>query len=871
MNHDFADCASTFELISTLKGSCGPIVGFGHVRGRVLAEQEHNVQTPLIWLADNALNRPLDVAVVDTRQTLNHAELFARVQTYAATIERVIGPSNPILCPIYMDTSAESVAALLGVMMAGHVAVPLDPTDGPKSLRILDAMGPRLIVCDDGRPSPYPAARMFGPGDVEAGGVEPRRQAGPLDPARILCSSGSTGAPRGYLDTHGRLVAAASEDDLQPQDRVGLLYSMSFAAATRRVFGALRLGLPLCILRPALHRPSELVGWIKALRITVLPVTPGLFQVIAAALSDNETLQDVRLVVLGSDRVSAADVALARAALPPEGEVEIQFGATEVGLISRLTLASADPVPSSLFGEAPLPLELGIVDQDGETVRDGEVGLLQITTEQPLPLSIDLNSAETELAALDRPVAGSAVLVRTGDLASWDGGCIVHRGRADHYVKVRGYSVDLDDVESALTRLDAVRTGAVVVVDDPTSRLVAHVVMSEDHDPGEIRSALYAELSTYQVPSEVVVWEALPLTSRGKVDRSVLRRHETEIAGPVVGAGMSELELKLLAIWEEILGRSGFGPDDDFFAVGGDSLRAYELVSKIEQELGHVLSPAETLEVPTIAAMAHRITTGPEGRGRSVIPLRPGSDDDVLIVVHGQGGGILFAQGLLAGNVTSGHEAVFGLQLDSVALATTMKSVEGLADHYVAELERLVRLERISIIGWSFGGAVAWEMASRFQKQGVTVKHVVCIDTHVAEGASESAPPIQSGPALWLRREFHRRAFSARKLLADPTLARDRILRRTVARIERPTGTRLIKEMTELVHDAWRPEPADLKVNIIGSEGSGSYHQHVWGALARGGVEVDIVRSSEHLDLMSFRQSATRRALHRALSSTNTN
>ncbi len=77
--------------------------------------------------------------------------------------------------------------------------------------------------------------------------------------------------------------------------------------------------------------------------------------------------------------------------------------------------------------------------------------------------------------------------------------------------------------------------------------------------------------------------------------------------------------------------------------------------------------------------------------------------------------------------------------------------------------------------------------------------------------------------------------------------------------------------MTELVHDAWRPEPADLKVNIIGSEGSGSYHQHVWGALARGGVEVDIVRSSEHLDLMSFRQSATRRALHRALSSTNTN
>ncbi|HZI02860.1 MAG TPA: amino acid adenylation domain-containing protein, partial [Archangium sp.] len=566
--------------------------------------------------------RPEAIALEFGEQRLSYRELDTRANRLAHLLRaHGVGPDD--LVALCLERSVELIVSLLAILKAGGAYLPLDASypaerlafmleDAPPRLLLTSrALGPQLPI-----PGQLPCLRVE---ELELEGLPttaPASGVGSRNVAYVDFTSGSTGRPKGVAIEHRsvmRLFHGIHYAHLGPEETFLLIAPISFDASTLEVWGPLLFGGRLVVFPP--QSPSDLELLTQVLerhRVTTLHLTAGLFsQMVDLKL---EGLKGVRQLLTGGDVVSAPHVrrVLEQLRIP----VTACYGPTEGTLFTSYhRMARPEQVGSTVPIGAPIantqvylldaafqPVAVGVPGElyiGGEGLARGYLSRPDLTAERFVP-----NPFSSEPGAR---------LYRTGDLARWrQDGVLEFLGRLDNQVKVRGYRIELAEVEAALLRHASVREAVAVVREDSPGdkRLVVYAVPhpGQQPDTAALRAFLQERLPEYMVPSAFVVLEALPLTANAKVDRKVLPAPEGARTQSVpYVAPRDEMEQEVARLWSEVLGVERVGVHDDFLSLGGHSLLATRLVSRVRQAFQVELPLKEFFAAPTVEKLSLRL------------------------------------------------------------------------------------------------------------------------------------------------------------------------------------------------------------------------------------------------------------------------
>ncbi|WP_156745300.1 thioesterase domain-containing protein, partial [Mycobacterium sp. 1165178.9] len=336
-------------------------------------------------------------------------------------------------------------------------------------------------------------------------------------------------------------------------------------------------------------------------------------------------------------------------------------------------------------------------------------------------------------------------MYRTGDLVRWRAdGQLDYLGRADEQVKIRGYRIELGEVQAALAALDGVDQAVVIAREDRpgSKRLVGYITGTAD--PAEARAALGARLPAYMVPAAVVALDALPMTVNGKLDRRALPAPEYEGTNRY-RAPANPTEETLAGIYAEVLGLERVGVDDSFFDLGGDSLSAMRVVAEINKRLDADLAVRTLFHAPSVRSLSGQL--GADGSQLDIVPvevLKEGAGLP-LFCIH-PGGGMSWPYQRLSNYLSCSIIGIQQLLLDEEAEPQT---IPDMAKNYADRIQKVDPIGPYNILGWSFGGLVAHEVAIELQQRGCVIARLIVFDAQLSlEGASLPTHPLEDKQML---------------------------------------------------------------------------------------------------------------------------
>ena len=575
---------------------------------------------------------PDAAALTYEQDTLSYSELNRRANRLAHRLRALgVGPEVPVaLC---LERSLNLVVAILAVLKAGGAYVPLDPDYPAERIGFVlsDTGAPVVLTQEELLPRlpPHNAAVVCLDRDNEALTREisddPDPLATPESLAYIIYTSGSTGQPKGVQVEHrqvARLFTATEEWFSFGRDDTWLLFhSYAFDFSVWELWGALLHGGRLVVAPLWTTRsPQALAGLLVDEAVTVLNATPSLFIGAQEALVQAAWDLDLRVVVLGGEALQPAALKPWFARFPADGPRLVNmYGITETTVhVTYRPLTAADCEHDSSPIGRPLPdLQLFVLDAAREPVPPGAPGELYV------------GGAGVSRGYLNRPKLnaerfipnpfGPGRLYRTGDSARHRiDGEVEYLGRIDDQVKIRGFRIELGEIQAALAANDAVAECAVVAheVAAGDTRLAAYIVLANaslgDADAerlrGDLRADLEQRLPSFMVPASLTLLDGLPLTSNGKLDRKRLPAPAWEEQSDAAFVPpQTEAENRIAEIWREILGVERVGAHDNFFHVGGHSLLAARVVTRVRERFSTELSVRALFEHPTLAAFAAHV------------------------------------------------------------------------------------------------------------------------------------------------------------------------------------------------------------------------------------------------------------------------
>ncbi|MEV1178701.1 condensation domain-containing protein, partial [Nonomuraea sp. NPDC049784] len=457
--------------------------------------------------------------------------------------------------------------------------------------------------------------------------------------ACVMFTSGSTGRPKGVAAPHRAIVATVTGQEYVPFEAVWLQCSpVSWDAFALELWGPLLSG-GTCVLHPGQRVDPVVMGRLTAEhRVTCMYLSSSLFNVIVDEYPD--ALTGVRHLIVGGEALSPAHV---RRALERHPGLRLSNGYGPVEGMIFMTTHPVTPVDGPVDGRVPIGTPLAgkrvyVLDERLRPVADGDVGELYAAGDGLALGYLGQPGLTAERFVADPFWDPGGRMYRTGDLVRLSGGVLQFVGRADEQVKIRGFRVEPDEVADVLARHPSVARAGVVAREDPPGekRLVAYVVAAAGtrvHDDGTpweghvdveaLRAYAAAVLPDFMVPSAFVVLPGLPLTPSGKLDKLRLPAPAYERGGS--GAARDDVEKSLCELFAEVLKVPRVGVEDDFFALGGDSLMVARLLSRIHAELGAEVGVRALFETPTVAAIAEHVreqagARAPE-RGEPAAPI----------------------------------------------------------------------------------------------------------------------------------------------------------------------------------------------------------------------------------------------------------
>ncbi|MFC9268312.1 amino acid adenylation domain-containing protein [Streptomyces zhihengii] len=710
-------------------------------------------------------------ALADDGERLTFRRLGERVEDLAHALHaRGIGPEDRVA--VLLPRSARQITALLAVLAAGGAAVPLDVSHPPlRTAEVLRAAGVSLLLTDSasaGRLGALPGIERLDldspPAPAPAPPAGRRRLPSPRGEhaAYLIHTSGSTGRPKGVLVEHRQLANLLSETthrllarpDGAPDGRrlrVSLTASLAFDASWQGVL-ALVAGHELHIAPESTRSdPGAYTRYLLDRRVDAVDVTPTyLAELLDAGLLDDPA-HAPRLLLVGGERIGPDLWSRLRAAERTRA-VNV-YGPTECTVDA--TACPLDERPAPRIGRPLGGTAAYVLDDALRPVPPLVRGELYLAGAQVARGYAEQPAMTAERFVADPYGPPGARMYRTGDLAHWDAADhLVFDGRADDQVKIRGFRVEPGEVEAALARHPAVGQAAVVVrEDDPGDpRLVAYTVPAGDGcEARALRDHLAERLPAHLVPSAFVRVGALPLTTSGKLDRRALPapRPEDAAAGSG-GAARGPLEELLCQEFAEVLGVTGVGPEDDFFALGGHSLLAVRLTGRVRGLLGLEPTVQDLMRGRSAAGLLRVLRGGPgHDPMAAVLPLRTAAGTP-LFCVHPVTG-LSWCYAGLARHLPA-HVPVLGFQPPTLSgTGRPPGDLRELAADYVRSMRRVQPRGPYRILGWSFGGNAAHAMACALQHAGEEVSLLALLDSYPLADVAARAPGPEPDPAAVVR------------------------------------------------------------------------------------------------------------------------
>ena len=540
-----------------------------------------------------AAQHPERIALELDGAQLSYRELNEQANRLARHLHGLgVGPDTRVA--IRAGRSFAMVVAILATLKAGGACVPLDPAYPRERLgHMLRDSGAAVVLgqmeglTPDVASVPLDEAAWAGAsaGNLHVEGLAPSHL------AYVIYTSGSTGEPKGVAMPHRGLVnlLAWQREQLPEPARTLQFAALGFDVAFQEIFSTLASGGTLVLLREGLRQDlPALAEWLAEESVERLFLPCIALQNLCELWSQRSALLPMlRDVITAGEQLRITPAIRLMFGKHPQARLHNHYGPTETHVVSTHTLGGA---PGQWEDLPPIGKPAGnsciyVLDAQRNPAPEGVVGELYLGGEQVARGYLSQPDL-TEARFLPDPFGGpGARMYRSGDLGRWRAdGSIEYLGRNDHQVKLRGYRVELGEIEAQLARIEGVREAAVIAREDQPGdkRLVAYLVLAGALDPSALRAALRERLPDYMVPSAFVALDALPLTPNGKLDRKALPApgaHGHGTSSPPQG----EVEQALAGIWSRLLGIRQIGRNDDFFELGGHSLLAIRLLEQLRR------------------------------------------------------------------------------------------------------------------------------------------------------------------------------------------------------------------------------------------------------------------------------------------------
>lgn len=575
-----------------------------------------------------------DEAVTYADLGLRAGDLASRIAQQEAAEQR----RTPI--GLLTDDPVRRIIGMVAAQKLGRPFLPLDPAAPPGRLQLMlrDSGSSALITDTQGRFDSV-VSGFAGPVFCETPDLQPQAFADRVVPieaaSHLFYTSGSTGQPKSIAQTHAmvmhKMTEYSSSFRINPDDRLSLVASPGFAESWNAVLMALLNGASLTIREAKHHGIEGLAEWMAGSGLTIFHCVPTLLRAVVAGLPGGVHVPSLRIFNLGGETLSRADLQICWERLNPDCIVVNSFGTTETKLISHFFVDRETELRSETIPVGrPIPeTEVRIIDEDGTPVPEGEPGEIEVHSRY---IARGYQRADaTDQRRFSAADDGELIRYRTGDWGRFDAdGLLEHLGRTDGIVKLRGYRVELAEVESVLQTHPQVRQ-AVVVVYSPTTQtkqLIATYIADGAPATDDLLHHLQEALPEYMIPARWIPVDDYPVNINGKVDRrALLERVQRQLATmdhpgddrPSAAASASPTLIRLMRLVQDALEIDHVNPQDGFIELGGDSLSATELLISMEQSFGHGLSRDDLFDARSLVELAERIDASTSSGNTAVV------------------------------------------------------------------------------------------------------------------------------------------------------------------------------------------------------------------------------------------------------------
>jgi len=676
------------------------------------------------------------IAVVYKRNKLTYSELNSKANQLAHLLIQNEGIKNGDFISIMLDRSEWSVIAMLAVLKTGTVYVPVDSSYPQSRIDyIVSNSGSKLIITTDENQSKVPDSintltipqleeKLTGMNDSNTGFIISSYE---NCPAYVIYTSGSTGEPKGVLGTHKCLLNLVEwqTETIEGELRTLQYAPHSFDVSVQEMLFSLGSGGTLYMIdNDTRYKMSLIADIIEKEQIELLTMPYSALNLFISELEDFNKLKSIRHIITSGEQPYISDSMEMLFKTFPDIMFHNQYGPSETHVVTSFMFSgkegvAKDKVPTGrpinntqiyLLDKQIKPVPVGIAGEiyiGGYNLADGYIGSPELTNK----------------AFIKNPF-GEGKLYKTGDLARWDySNQLDFLGREDGQVKVRGYRVETGEIETCILRYPGIKETAVRVFENgDTKEITAYITCSEEVDIIKLKEYLNSALPSYMIPAFFVKPENIPHTSSGKINYRALPAPDITAAvkTSVYVQPEGEIEISIAEVWQDILNIKNISSTDDFFEIGGNSIKAIRIMSKIQKKLGRKTFLNLIFQQPTIKKMAAVITDMDEkvkGFSTDISRLNSGSGPTVFFLPPGIGYSFAYTEFARY----FGNYNIFGLNfIESDTPAKTAAAI----------MIKQQQEGNFYLFGHSAGGNMAYDVALELTKQGRTVGGIILLDSY---------------------------------------------------------------------------------------------------------------------------------------------
>lgn len=657
--------------------------------------------------------------------------------------------ARPVI--LLMHQGIEAIAVILGILKAGMLYVPVEPTDLPQRIALICSESDAQIIVTDSENKALAHTVSAKDELVPILNVDslsstlpienPAIEITPMNYCYIFFTSGSTGQPKGVVDNHRNLLhnilRYTNNLNITADDHLSLVQSCSFSGSVSSIFAALLNGATLHPIDVRREGIAILARRLADEKISIYHSVPTLFEVVTEQLvATEQRLPALRVIRLEGDQCYPRHIALFKQHYD-DCIMANGLGTTETGLCSQYLIdksinISSDVVP---IGTPPVDMEILIVNEDGSPLPPGHYGELTVKSAY---LAVGYWRNRELTAAKFKPCKDPAVRqYYTGDMGRQrEDGTLEYLGRSDFQIKLRGQRVEIEGIQTLLDTLPEVYQAVVspYVNTHGHQQLLAYLVPQPNQqipDVTQLRTLLSSKFPAYMHPARFITLAQLPLDNNGKVARKDLlapNRQRPEL-GHAYMRTESELEKQIAEVWCNLLQLDCVGIHDNFFDLGGDSLLAFMLPLEIRQVTGLVIPEGVLLQAPTVSQLCKLLEQHRQfqNHAQCIVPIQQGGSKRPLFFVGGHTGRVLEFRDLAP--LLGPERPFYALQPEASSQKTYSTEIKKIASTYLNAIREIQATGPYQLAGYCFGGLIALEMAQQLKAQGERVEPLILIET----------------------------------------------------------------------------------------------------------------------------------------------